>query len=202
MYAEQFQNALLQAQQMKDLEPMLDWTVEDDLSDQARFAVDVLSNGLSRCATINHLGDTTWDTHADNDAGQNENFEDLFGGLTGLMADLSARPGEVATTLAEETTVIVMSEMGRSPQTNEEDGRDHWPSTSMLIIGSGLDGGRVVGGFDEMFMGATVDLSSGELSSSGSQITPGAVGAALLTLAGLDPAEHLPEVTALTGILA
>ena len=45
---------------------------------------------------------------------------------------LDASPGVYAPTLAEETVVVVLSEMGRTPGINGTDGKDHWPWTSAM----------------------------------------------------------------------
>jgi uncharacterized protein (DUF1501 family) len=81
-------------------------------------AVDALSRGVSRCVTTSFLGvdGQGWDTHANNDALQTVLWDDLFAGLVGLMAQLETTPGTSAPTLAEETLVVVMSEMARTPE--------------------------------------------------------------------------------------
>ena len=40
----------------------------------------------------------------------------------------------------DETTFVVMSEMGRTPALNGNEGKDHWPYTSALVMGPGLQG--------------------------------------------------------------
>ena len=57
--------------------------------------------------------------------------------------------------------------MGRHPQINASQGRDHWTYTSALLIGSGIHGGLVIGAMDENFLGLPVDLSTGELTEPG-----------------------------------
>ena len=86
-------------------------------------------------------------------------WENLFSGLNELMALLHTTPGTSAPTLAEETTVVVMSEMGRTPALNANLGKDHWPFTSVMVIGDGFTGDRVVGGFDAGWMGQSLDLA-------------------------------------------
>jgi hypothetical protein len=85
-----------------------------------------------------------WDTH-------NRNFpilkENKLPGLdqtyTALMEDLEARG------LLDETLVVVMSEMGRTPRINANGGRDHWTYCySALFAGAGIKGGTVCGSSD------------------------------------------------------
>ncbi|HEY8503819.1 MAG TPA: DUF1501 domain-containing protein, partial [Gemmataceae bacterium] len=60
-----------------------------------------------------------------------------------LMEDLSDRG------LLDETLVVVMSEMGRTPRLNGSAGRDHWTYCySVLLAGAGIRGGTVYGASD------------------------------------------------------
>lgn len=85
-----------------------------------------------------------WDTHT-------KNFEllrtfhlpyfDLA--YSALMHDLESRG------LLEETLVVVMGEMGRTPKINANAGRDHWTACySVLLSGAGIRGGTVFGRSD------------------------------------------------------
>lgn len=85
-----------------------------------------------------------WDTHT-------RNFEILKGnklpGLdqtySALMQDLDARG------LLDETLIVMMSEMGRTPKINSRAGRDHWTHCySVLFAGAGIRGGTVYGESD------------------------------------------------------
>jgi hypothetical protein len=85
-----------------------------------------------------------WDTH-------NQNFKllrefhlpyfDLA--YSTLMEDLESRG------LLDETLVVVMGEMGRTPKINSNAGRDHWTHCySVLFSGAGIRGGTVWGSSD------------------------------------------------------
>src|SRR5262249_44381340 len=85
-----------------------------------------------------------WDTHA-------KNFSELKSALmpptdrayAALLEDLSVRG------LLDETLVIWMGEMGRTPRINNEAGRDHWVKCmSVVLAGGGVAGGRVYGASD------------------------------------------------------
>jgi uncharacterized protein (DUF1501 family) len=172
---------------LKDLLFSVDWSGGATFAASAGVAVDLLRLGLSRCATMMYLGNA-WDTHQANDGAQSQNFELLFGELVALMDLLEATPGEAGGTLADETVVVVLSEMGRTPKLNADLGKDHWPVTSALLVGPGLAGGRVIGAFDELFYGAPVDLDTGEVDEAmGATLSCDVLGGTLLTLAGLDP---------------
>lgn len=149
-------------------------------------AVEALSSGISRCASVSSLG---WDTHAGNPA-QAGYFERMFDGLLFLMNLLETTPGTNNPTLADETTVVVVSEMGRTPYISGIDGKDHWMYTSAMVIGSGVKGNTVIGGYDDLLNAKRVDLKSGQDFDSGTIMTPEHLGATLLKLADVDPEEH------------
>lgn len=163
--------------------------------EQVTRAVEVLSADIAACVTL-QFELWSWDTHASNDTYQSINFEGLFAGLGSLREQLEAAG------LAEDTVVVVLSEMGRTPLHNGSGGRDHWPYTSAMLFGPGLAGDRVVGELDELYYGHPVDPLTGELSEVGETLTPSMIGATLLRLGGFDPEDALPGVEPLEGILA
>lgn len=186
---------------LKDRQGDVVWGSTTTWDDQLDRTVEILRAGIARCVTVS-FEYWPWDTHVANDPYQSQNFEALFAGLLRLSALLETSPGRVAATLAEEVTVVVLSEMGRTPLHNPSSGRDHWPYTSVMLVGGGVTGDRVVGGLDDGYYGLPVDLASGELADDGVVIDPTTLGATLLALGDVDPAEALPEATVLDGVLA
>ncbi len=86
-----------------------------------------------------------WDTHSNNFTSVARQASTLDRGLSGLLVDLARRG------LLEETLVVVATEFGRTPQINEDDGRDHFPKAfSCLLAGGGIQGGRAYGATDAM----------------------------------------------------
>ncbi|HZT78973.1 MAG TPA: DUF1501 domain-containing protein [Gemmataceae bacterium] len=85
-----------------------------------------------------------WDTHTRNFSILKENkLPFLDQTYAALMQDLSERG------LLDETLVVVMSEMGRTPKVNGNAGRDHWTYCySVLFAGAGIRGGTVCGASD------------------------------------------------------
>lgn len=195
-----YATALDRAQALKGLRHLVNWSSSSSFAEQCDFAVDALSLGVSRCVTVSFSG-AGWDTHVYNDVTQAQNWEGLFSGLTALMESLIAQPGDQGGTLADETVVVVLSEMGRTPRLNAGQGKDHWPYTSMMLVGPGFTGDRVVGAYDTLYYGKTLDLSSGELSEDGGNLSSDVMGATLLQLAGVDSEEFLPGVSRLDGVL-
>jgi hypothetical protein len=194
-----YDSALDRGTSLKDLLHVLEWSSSSDLGSQAEMAVSALSLGISRCCTMS-FSSYSWDSHVNNDLYQGSNFELLFSGLADLMDRLSATPGHASDSLADETVLVVMSEMGRTPQLNDAGGKDHWPYTSMMAVGPGLRPG-VVGAFDSYYQGELVDFESGEVWRDGRELSSVAVGCTLLALAGIDHREFHPGVDHVAGML-
>ncbi len=85
-----------------------------------------------------------WDTHTKNFSILKDNkLPGLDQTYSALMEDLDGRG------LLDETLVVVMSEMGRTPRVNANGGRDHWTYCySVLFAGAGIRGGSVYGASD------------------------------------------------------
>ncbi len=197
-----YQGALDRAATLKGLGSVVDWSASASFQEQANFAVDLLSLGVTRCVTtqFDYLG---WDSHINNDVTQSTNFEMLFQGLLDLFDALKALPGETEETLLDETVVVVLSEMGRTPQLNAGAGKDHWPYTSAMVVGPGVTGGRVIGGLDSYYYGKNIDLETGEIDEeNGESLSADVFGATLLTVAGVDSEEYLAGVGVVTGALS
>jgi hypothetical protein len=200
-----FYDALEKALGLKDYRYVMDFSGGTTLADQAAVAADALALGLSRCVSLGYpdlsvgLG---WDTHANNDDDQSTLFEGLFQNLAQLMEHLRSTPGEGGGSLADETLVVVLSEMGRTPQLNATLGKDHWPYTSAMLVGPGITGDRMVGTWDESFYGALVDPNTAETYETGDILSVESLGGALLALAELDPYEFISGADPLLGILS
>jgi hypothetical protein len=85
-----------------------------------------------------------WDTHTRNFPILRDNkLPGLDQTFTALMEDLSQRG------MLDETLVVIMSEMGRTPRVNGNGGRDHWTFCySVMFAGAGIRGGTVCGASD------------------------------------------------------
>lgn len=85
-----------------------------------------------------------WDTHTQNFWILKNNklpgFDQTF---TALLEDLEQRG------MLDETLIVVMSEMGRTPRVNGNAGRDHWTFCySHVFAGGGIKGGTIHGASD------------------------------------------------------
>ncbi len=169
-----------------------------ELANQMAAVFDVFELGLARSALVEYRGwcSEGWDTHSNNDR-QTLHFDELFQYLSLALDDLDSRTSASGGSLADETVVVLVSEMGRTPQLNPGNGRDHWTFTSAMVIGAGVAGGQVVGGFDDSGYGAATDFASGEVMSDGPGITAANFGATLLALGNVDPGETAPVTAVL-----
>ncbi|MEM9158003.1 MAG: DUF1501 domain-containing protein [Verrucomicrobiota bacterium] len=85
-----------------------------------------------------------WDTHTNNFERVEENANVLDQAMSMLLRDLEKRG------MLEETMVVLATEFGRTPEINENDGRDHSPTAfTCVLAGGGAAGGQVYGKTDE-----------------------------------------------------
>lgn len=163
----------------------------NSMLDQTMMALEVMRLGLSRCAMIGIPGG--WDTHGGNQRVGSQ-LDSFFMDIDQVMAHLMSTPGTSAPWLIDEVTIVCLSELGRTPKFNGSMGRDHWPWTSMLFMGSGIRGNTSVGHTDEGFIAGNTDLATGQPSDSGVGLGSEHLGVALLKLGAVDPERHLPGV--------
>ncbi len=106
----------------------------------------VTTNAVSNPENTKLSAFQIWDTHFDHFRLYDQNLlPELDQALSALISDLDERG------LLQETLVIVMGEMGRTPQINSSPGggRDHWGRAySVLWAGGGIRPGQVVGATD------------------------------------------------------
>ena len=172
--------------------PELRTGVAQSLVGLADLAVNLLANDV--CSTVTIDSGLTWDTHEGN-ALQHANYDMLFSPLDTLIQGLSDRG------LLDSTLVAVVSEMGRTPRLNGTAGKDHWPTTSALLLGGPTRGGRVVGGTDDGVEALPVDLASGATTSSGAILRYDNFAAGLLAMLDIDPGDWLPRVDPFLGAM-
>ena len=87
----------------------------------------------------------SWDTHVDNFTGhQKALVPPTDQAFSALVEDLEQRG------LLDETLVVMMGEMGRTPRINKDAGRDHWSMCQTVIFaGGGTKKGIVIGASDK-----------------------------------------------------
>lgn len=155
--------------------------------------------GLTTSVTVNQGGG--FDTHNDNTQ-QNNSWMGVFTFLNAFCTGLAGQPGIRASSLLDETTIIYFSEFGRTPQLNDQNGKDHHPWNSMLVMGKGVAPG-VYGQTDGNQKGVKVNMSTGRPDDTGQVLDVTNLVAGIITLAGANPSSYLPNgITPFTAMVA
>lgn len=90
------------------------------------------------------VGQSSYDTHGDNFTGHKGLLPPMEYAWSGLLDDLQRRG------MLENTLVVWMGEIGRTPRINNRSGRDHYVRCwSAALAGGGVKGGLVYGASDE-----------------------------------------------------
>lgn len=86
----------------------------------------------------------SWDSHVHSNDVKNHLLPTFDQAFAALIGDLDERG------LLDETLVIALGEMGRTPRANANWGRDHWSTLFPAVLaGGGIPGGRVYGKSDK-----------------------------------------------------
>jgi hypothetical protein len=147
-----------------------------------------LENDLTACVFCGSFG---WDTHINNFDQQTDQAASFFPMLDRFLDELSKRSNPHGL-LAENTLVIVGSELGRHPGLNYNKGKDHFPEAPILLLGAGINtgGGKgaVYGRTGKSMQSLPVSISTGVPGGPKEQIlTLDDLGATVLHIAGLQP---------------
>ena len=170
----------------------------NSLVDQAIKASELMRLGLTRTAMIGIPGG--WDCHGGVEVNAPQ-FNDFFGAMDILMDHLAMTPGQSTRWLIDEVVVVALSEFGRTPLWNGAGGKDHWPFTSAMVVGSGVRGGRTYGGTDDGLIGLKTNFATGNVSNTGDMLGTENLGVALLKLGGVNPDRFLPGIQSFDAIL-
>jgi hypothetical protein len=109
------------------------------LSQQADIALASFKAGV--CVSAN-LTIGQFDSHANNDPDQMRLIPEFLAGIRYLMR----RAEELR--IRDQLVIIVQSEMGRTPNYNNGNGKDHWSIGSIMFLGRGVRGNRMLGATD------------------------------------------------------
>lgn len=128
--------------------------------------------------TVYSFGNRDWDTHGGNFASlKNTLLPATDRALAALLDDLAERG------LLDETLVVWMGDMGRTPLINKSAGRDHWSFCySIVMAGGGIRGARVHG---------SSDRSAGYPASQ--PVGPSDVAATIFHCLGIDHRAHIND---------
>lgn len=155
-------------------------TPKERVPRQADVALASFKAGV--CVSAN-LSIGQFDSHRNNDVDQMKLIPEFLAGV-----DYALRRAEELK-IRDKLVVVIQSEMGRTPTYNNNDGKDHWSIGSIMFLGPGITGNRVIGATDEKQFIVPVNPGSLKLDKeNGIRVRPETIHAALRQLAGID--EH------------
>jgi len=147
---------------------------------QAQVAIAAYRAGICIAANLSIGG---FDTHGQHDQNHIPRLTEIWEGVDFILT-YAEQQG-----VAQQIVIVMGSDFGRTPRYNMGDGKDHWNITSMMMIGDGIPGNRVIGATDDGHNPLTIDPASLAVSPSGVRIKPGHIHKALRRYAGIDTAE-------------
>ncbi len=126
--------------------------------------------------TVYSVGNREWDTHSNNFNDLKTNLlPPMDRGVSALLEDLETRG------LLDETLVVWMGDMGRTPRVNKSAGRDHWSfSYSIVLAGGGIRRGEVYGSSDRSAAFPSTN-----------PVGPPDIAATIFHCLGIDPRAHI-----------
>jgi len=151
---------------------------KERLARQADIALSCFKGGV--CVSAN-LSIGQFDSHATNDPDQMRLIPEFLTGVDYLMK----RAEELK--IRDKLVVVIQSEMGRTPHYNKGQGKDHWSIGSIMFMGKGIRGNRVIGATDERQFLVPIDnktLATDE--EKGIRTRPEHIHRALRELAGIE----------------
>jgi uncharacterized protein (DUF1501 family) len=113
---------------------------KERLARQAEITLASFKAGVCVSANLN-IGQ--FDSHANNDRDQMKLIPEFLAGIDYLVS----RAEELG--IRDQLVVVIQSEMGRTPNYNKGDGKDHWSIGSIMFLGQGIQGRRVIGETDD-----------------------------------------------------
>ncbi len=152
------------------------------IGEQAQLAIAAFRAGVCVSANLSMGG---FDTHGDNDNQQAARLQTMLEGIDVLWSEAEQHG------VADRVFVAVGSDFGRSPGYNDGNGKDHWPVSSMMFMGKGVTGNRVVGSstYRHEVIGVNLDTLQPDESPDAKHIEPGNICQAIRKLAGVQDSE-------------
>lgn len=149
------------------------------LFNQAQTAFAGFESGAAQAAQIRIGG---FDTHDDHDARHYPRLMDYLAGVDNIITDATARG------IADNLIIVMASDFARTNKYNNDNGKDHWPHTSMMVWAAPqlINGNRVVGGTDDNQVSQRVNPNTLAIDNGGVELTPEYIHQALRNLAGID----------------
>ena len=120
----------------------------------------------------------SFDTHGNHDVAQGNSVNYLFNSMDFLLEEAS-RQG-----IRERLNIIMLSDFGRTPYYNNNNGKDHWSTGSMLFMGPDFTGNRMIQGTDNVIRSVKLNMETFLPDDKGQVITPQMINRTLRELTG------------------
>jgi uncharacterized protein (DUF1501 family) len=150
--------------------------VSSGLEGQAEVATAAFASGVAVSANM-HMGG--FDTHGNHDQNHSRRLTELLEGLDHLWTQIELK------NLQDKVTVVIGSDFGRTPFYNDNNGKDHWNVTSIMAMGAGVRGNRVVGATDDHVEALKINPQTLQVDPNGITLTPEHIHLALRRMAGV-----------------
>jgi len=148
---------------------------------QAEIALSAFKAGI--CVSAN-LSIGQFDSHANNDRDQMKLIPEFLAGI-----DYAVKRAEQLG-IRGRLVIVIQSEMGRTPHYNKGNGKDHWSIGSIMFMGHGIKGNRVLGQTDSGQFAVPFNPKSLQTDpANGTRIRPEHIHLALRQHAGIDQHE-------------
>lgn len=148
----------------------------------------LLEQDLATTVTV-FLGGWAWDTHYNNTRRQSEANPKLVASVLAVLDALAARKNRHGT-LADQTAVLVASEIGRFPYLNLGKGKDHFPQIPVMFSGPAFVSGRAFGVTGREMEALPISFDRGTPQPTGSRMLLDDFGATVLRVAGIEPEKY------------
>ncbi len=175
--------AQLNSQSLSRITPHIPKSIpKDPLSQQAEIALTSFKAGV--CVSAN-LTIGQFDSHQKNDEDQMKLLPRFLASIDYLLR----RAEELR--IREKLVLVIQSEMGRTPSYNQGNGKDHWSIGSIMFLGPGIRGNRVIGATDKGQMPIPIDATTLALKpEAGLRVRPEHIHVALREFAGVADHEY------------
>ncbi len=147
---------------------------------QAQLAIAAYKAGVTASANLSMGG---FDTHGNHDQNHFPRLGQLLAGVDFIMTE-AERQG-----VRDKVVVMVGSDFGRTPGYNGNQGKDHWSITSVMLLGAGIPGDRVIGSTTHEHRPINVNPTTLAPDEDGIRIEPRHIHLALRELAGIQESE-------------
>jgi hypothetical protein len=161
--AGQLFNAMNSPASVKELVNYIPGTISDGMIGQAELISASFASGMSIAGNIKI---SPFDSHANNDDTQSVYLQEVAAAVNRLW-EMAEQYG-----YEDRLVVIMLSEGGRGPFYNTEQGKDDIDQSSMVIMSKSISGNRVIQSTDELYEARALNPSTHQMDEAGEIITP------------------------------